>query len=108
MIFTRSSKIVMDLQESRKKIDSIDEQIVTLLNRRAAEVKQIGRIKNAAGIPLVDVQRESEVFRRVAAENFGQIDNEGLIRIFEQIVAESRRIQSLGLPEIVEVNETLQ
>lgn len=98
----------MDLQESRKKIDSIDEQIVTLLNRRAAEVKQIGRIKNASGIPLVDAQRESEIYRRVMAENFGQIDNEGLIRIFEQIVAESRRIQSLGLPEIVEVNETLQ
>ena len=83
----------MSLQESRKKIDSIDEQIVTLLNRRAAEVKQIGRIKTAAGIPLVDPHREAEIYRRIAAENFGQIDNEGLMRIFEQIVSESRRIQ---------------
>jgi chorismate mutase len=87
----------MSLQESRKRIDSIDEQIVTLLNRRAAEVKRIGRIKTAAGIPLVDSHREAEIYRRIAAENFGQIDNEGLMRIFEQIVAESRRIQSQTL-----------
>ncbi len=83
----------MGLQESRKKIDSIDEQIVTLLNRRAAEVKRIGRLKLAAGLPMVDAERESEIYRRITAENFGQIDNDGLMRIFEQIVAESRRIQ---------------
>ena len=92
----------MSLQESRKRIDSIDEQIMTLLNRRAAEVKQIGRIKTAAGIPLVDAQREAEIYRRITAENFGQIDNEGLMRIFEQIVTESRRIQLQGTSETSE------
>lgn len=91
----------MNLQESRKRIDSIDEQIMMLLNRRAAEVKQIGRIKTAAGIPLVDAQREAEIYRRITAENFGQIDNEGLMRIFEQIVAESRRIQVQNTSETV-------
>ena len=89
----------MGLQESRKKIDSIDEQIVTLLNRRAAEVKRIGRLKAAAGIPMIDAERESEVYRRITAENFGQIDNDGLMRIFEQIVSESRRIQLQGTAE---------
>ena len=83
----------MNLQESRKKIDNIDEQIVTLLNRRAAEVKRIGRLKAAAGMPLVDARREAEIFRRIAAENYGHIDDDGLMRIFEQIVAESRRMQ---------------
>ena len=91
----------MNLQESRKRIDSIDEQIMMLLNRRAAEVKQIGRIKTAAGIPLVDAQREAEIYRRITAENFGQIDNDGLMRIFEQIVAESRRIQVQNTSETV-------
>jgi len=83
----------MNLQESRKKIDSIDEQIVTLLNRRAAEAKQIGRVKAAAGLPFVDDQRETEIYRRITAENYGQIENDALVRIFEQIVRESRRIQ---------------
>ena len=89
----------MGLQESRKKIDSIDEQIVTLLNRRAAEVKNIGRAKAAAGLPVIDAERESEIYRRITAESFGQIDNDGLMRIFEQIVAESRRIQLQGTLE---------
>ena len=86
----------MSIQESRKKIDSIDEQIVTLLNRRAAEVKLIGQLKASAEIPLVDTDREFAIYRRISAENLGQIDNDGLMRIFEQIVAESRRIQAMG------------
>jgi len=98
----------MNLQESRKKIDTIDEQIVALLNRRAAEVKQIGRLKAAAGLPTVDVERESDIYRRVTAENFGQIDNEGLMRIFEQIVAESRRIQAIESVGITELGEPVQ
>lgn len=92
----------MNLQESRRKIDAIDEQIVTLLNRRAAEVKKIGRIKSAAGLPTVDAQRETEIYRKVTGENFGQMDNEGLMRIYEQIVVESRRIQAVELSEIGE------
>lgn len=87
----------MNLQESRKRIDSIDEQIVTLLNRRAAEVKRIGRIKAAAGIPLVDPGREAEIYRRIAAENFGHIENEALMRIFERIVEESRLMQQANI-----------
>ena len=98
----------MNLQESRRKIDSIDEQIVTLLNRRAAEVKQIGRIKSSAGLPTVDQEREAEIYRKVTAENFGHIDNEGLMRIFEQIVAESRRIQANGSVGIAEIGEPVQ
>ena len=94
----------MGLQESRKKIDSIDEQIVILLNRRAAEVKRIGQLKSAAGIPLIDAKRESEIYRRITSENFGQIDNDGLMRIFEQIVAESRRIQLNGTSELTDVS----
>ena len=98
----------MNLQESRKKIDAIDEQIVALLNRRAAEVKEIGRLKAAAGLPTVDSERESDIYRRVTAENFGQIDNEGLMRIFEQIVAESRRIQAIESVGITELGEPVQ
>ena len=83
----------MSLQENRKRIDTIDEQIVTLLNRRAAVVKQIGRMKSAAGMPVVDRAREDEIYRRITAENFGHIDDLGLTRIFERIVEESRRLQ---------------
>jgi chorismate mutase len=58
------------MQERRRRIDEIDGQIVMLLNRRAVEVKQVAQIKAAAGLPLVDERRESEVYRRVAAGEF--------------------------------------
>lgn len=83
----------MDINKSRMRIDSIDDQIVRLLNSRAAEVKNIGRIKAAVGLPTIDGDRESEIFRRIKAESLGQIDDDALTRIFEQIVVESRRMQ---------------
>lgn len=106
LVFMRGA--IMNLQESRKKIDAIDEQIVTLLNRRAAEVRQVGRIKAAAGLPMIDDAREAEIYRRVAAENYGQIETEALIRIFEQIVVESRRMQVQATTDVVEIGEIVQ
>lgn len=82
-----------DLNEIRKRIDSIDEQIVALLNRRAAEVLRIGALKEARGIPTIDLLREEDVCRRVTGESAGVIEDDALVRIFRQILAESRRMQ---------------
>jgi len=96
------------MQERRKRIDEIDGQIVMLLNRRAVEVKQVARIKAAGGLPLVDERRESEVYRRVAEENFGQIETESLLRIFRSIVSESRRLQLQALNEVVDKGDRVR
>ena len=96
------------MQERRRKIDEIDGQIVRLLNRRAAEVKEVAQIKAAAGLPLVDERRESEVYRRVAEENFGQIETESLLRIFKSIVSESRRLQLQTLNDVADKGESVR
>lgn len=83
----------MGLEERRKNIDRIDVEIVMLLNRRAAEVKRAGQIKLAAGLPLVDTVREADIYRRIAAESIGEIETDALLRIYVQIVAESRKLQ---------------
>ena len=98
----------MSMQERRRKIDEIDGQIVMLLNRRAVEVKQVAQIKAAAGLPLVDERRESEVYRRVAAENFGQIETESLLRIFKSIVIESRRLQLQALNGVADKGDPVR
>ena len=98
----------MNLYESRKRIDEIDEQIIVLLNRRAVEVKRIAQTKAAAGLPLIDERREAEVYRRVAAENFGQIETESLLRIFEVIVGESRRLQLRASNEVVDTGDPVR
>ncbi|HXF43641.1 MAG TPA: chorismate mutase [Pyrinomonadaceae bacterium] len=83
----------MELEECRKVIDSIDEQIVTLLNRRAAEVRKIARLKANNGVPPVDLDREKEVFKRIIAENNGYIPEASLLRIYARIIRESRKLQ---------------
>jgi len=96
------------MQERRRRIDEIDGQIVMLLNRRAVEVKRVAQIKAAVGLPLVDEQRESEVYRRVAAENFGQIETESLLRIFKSIVIESRRLQLQALNGVADKGDPVR
>ena len=96
------------MQERRKRIDEIDGQIVMLLNRRAVEVKRVAQIKAAVGLPLVDERRESEVYRRVAEENFGQIETESLLRIFKSIVSESRRLQLQTLNDVADKGESVR
>lgn len=48
----------MGLEELRKEIDELDEQILKLIARRKEVVKEIARIKKERGLPVVDVERE--------------------------------------------------
>ena len=83
----------MNLEQCRKVIDAVDTEILALLNRRADLARKIGTLKACAGLPIVDAEREDEVLRRIARENAGQISDESVIRIYDEILCESRRIQ---------------
>lgn len=83
----------MKLEQCRKVIDAIDSEILALLNRRAELSRRIGSLKAGAGLPIVDADREEAVIRRVARENRGEICDAAAIRIYGEILSESRRIQ---------------
>lgn len=83
----------MNLNHCREKIDSIDTQILALLNRRAEISKQIGSIKAAAGLPIVDASREEAILRYVSRDNPGDMSDEAALRIYRQILDESRKLQ---------------
>jgi chorismate mutase/prephenate dehydratase len=87
----------MRLEESRKQIDEIDSQIVELLNRRASVSRRIGELKTRAGLPVVDPEREEIVLRKIVRDNAGQIDPGSLMRIYREVLEESRRIQTTVL-----------
>ena len=80
----------MNIEECRKRIDQVDEQLVRLLSVRAQLAIEIGRTKTEEGIELYDPVREEEVARRVIAANPGVLDSEALSRLFREIVGESR------------------
>jgi chorismate mutase-like protein len=81
----------MNVEECRKRIDQVDEQLVRLLSVRAQLAIEIGRTKTEAGIELYDPAREEEVARRVVEANPGVLDAEAISRLFREIVGESRR-----------------
>lgn len=83
----------MKLEESRKKIDAIDTEILILLNRRAEISKEIGVLKLGAGLPIVDSGREDDILRRIARENEGTMQDKTVVGIYQAILGESRRIQ---------------
>jgi chorismate mutase len=82
----------MTLEQKRKDIDEIDTEILTLLNRRAEVVRELGQIKIRAGLPVIDWSREAEVIRRAgnSAESFR---DDSANRIYRAILREAREIE---------------
>jgi chorismate mutase len=83
----------MNLEDCRNEIDEIDTEILYLLRRRAAFSRRIGLIKAAAGLPVLDVGREDAIRQTAVRKNGGELSNESVLRIFDEILAESQRIQ---------------
>lgn len=82
----------MDLEDWRKEIDALDQQLLTLLNRRAECAIEIGRIKRAIEQPIFVPERELSILSRILELNEGPTDDEAVRRIFQQIIDESRRL----------------
>ncbi len=84
-----------DIAEWRARIDALDLQLVRLLNDRAGCAIEIGRIKRQRGLAIYDPQREESIVETVTRNNRGPLDANGVRRLFERIIDESRRIERL-------------
>ena len=85
----------MSIEDWRRRIDDIDRKLLELLNERSRCAIEIGKIKRAQNVGVHDPERESEILRRMKAENRGPLDEEGLQRLFEQVIGECRRIETI-------------
>jgi chorismate mutase len=94
------------LDELRRRIDAIDEQLVQLLSARAGCALEIGREKKREGLDLYQPERESEVLGHVQNVNAGPLDNEAIKRLFERIIDEARRLERVA--EAAEAGRTLE
>jgi len=77
----------------RETIDSIDLEIVNLLNKRAEAASHIGHIKKEYAVPVYVPAREEDVKNHVQKSNNGPLSNEAICRLFERIIDESRRLE---------------
>jgi chorismate mutase/prephenate dehydratase len=83
-----------NLDRLRERIDELDNQILRLLNERMLRVKQIAVLKRQAGKDPLDISREQAIFRRLARDNRGPLPWGAVKKIFGEILAASRDIQS--------------
>jgi chorismate mutase len=86
----------MTIEELRHRIDTIDEQLVRLLNVRVACAVEVGRLKHEAGVPIYQPDREAHVLAKVRASATalaGPLEAEAVVRIFERVIDEARRAE---------------
>lgn len=81
------------LAECRQRIDSVDIQILSLLNERTRIVQEIGAIKQQFAMPIYEPKREDDVFQNVTVNNQGPLSGEAVRRVFERIIDEMRTVQ---------------
>ncbi|HVD76551.1 MAG TPA: chorismate mutase [Vicinamibacteria bacterium] len=87
------------IDEWRRRIDTIDEQLMRLLNSRSACAVEIGKVKRALGLPVYSPEREAWILERVMRENPGPLDPTAVRRVFERIIDESRRLERLAVDQ---------
>ena len=82
-----------DLKDFREEINSIDIELLFLFNRRANLVVDLARIKKQQGKELFDPERERDIFVSLTEKNPGPLTPEAIVRLFERIIDESRRLE---------------
>jgi chorismate mutase len=79
----------------RTEIDGLDNQLLNIFNRRASLALEIGRIKKILQLPVYDPSREKRIFERMKNDNPGPLDDGAVVRLFERVIDESRRLERI-------------
>ncbi len=81
---------ITPLTELREKIDSVDSQILQLINQRACYAEEVAKTKRAQGEngSFYRPDRESLVLRRIQDLNTGPLSNETAMRFFRELMSE--------------------
>jgi chorismate mutase len=87
------AKVLGAIAALRDEIDRIDGELVRLLNRRAEQALEIGRLKSLLQMEIYQPAREEAVLRHVRRANPGPLDGDAVARLFERIIDEARRLE---------------
>jgi chorismate mutase len=84
----------MKIEDWRIKIDEVEKELISLINRRAEYALQIGALKRKLNLDIFDPNREREILERISQTNPGPIPNDSLINIFKTIIHETREFEA--------------
>ena len=75
------------LARLRVQIDSLDAQLLTLLNQRARVAEEVGELKKHEGTPFFRPDRVAQVIAKVQATNPGPLLNQHVASIWREIMS---------------------
>lgn len=85
-------QLIEKLNELRKQIDKIDEELKKNLAARVELIEAVAEIKRILGSSTFDAKREEEIFNRIS-ENLDGNELHYIQNVFERIIDESRSLQ---------------
>lgn len=85
----------MSIDDIRERIDALDRELLRIFNERAALALAIGEIKKERGLPVYDPSREKRIFEAMSGANPGPLEDDAIVRLFERVIDESRRLERL-------------
>jgi chorismate mutase len=95
----------MTIDDLRQEIDRLDSELLRIFNQRADFALKIGEIKKGRGLPVYDPAREKIIFQRMKTENPGPLDGEAIVRLFERVIDESRRLERIMTSRVPGIGE---
>jgi len=98
---------MVDLSETRVKIDEIDRKIISLFNERMKLADDVANYKIATGKPVYDAVREKE--KLLVIEGFGWDDfsKTALRELFTQIMSISRKYQYRKIADVSKTSSSV-
>ena len=82
-----------ELNDLRKKLDRVDEEIVRLYEERMDLCDQVGEYKIRSGKSVLDRKREQEKLHEVAGWVSGDFRKKGIQEVYAQLMSLSRKLQ---------------
>ena len=83
----------MSLKRLRKAVDSVDSEILKLLNKRAKVILEIGKLKDRSKHPIYVPHREKDVYKKIVSRNAGPLSQESLKAIFREIMSSALQLE---------------
>ncbi|KAF0092466.1 MAG: hypothetical protein FD141_650 [Fusobacteria bacterium] len=93
---------LMGLDEKRKKIDELDQELVRLITERLEVATEIGFFKKEKGMKILDRSREEEVIQK----NLGRVTNETFAPYVETLLEKLMSVSRDAQSDIVIENRT--
>lgn len=84
---------MLDLNQIRQEIDDIDNQILSLYQKRMEKAKEVAEYKIHIGKPVLDKEREKQKIEALTNQASNEFHRHGIEGLFSQLMAISRKLQ---------------